>query len=154
MGRPRKSTALKALEGDAGRRGAGAAVPFVSAEVGPPEWLTGEVALREWNRVAAELQTAGRLSQVDQAALALYCDSLANYVAARDHVNKEGAVLTGPRGGIFQNPWSVLQHQAYLRFVRIATEFGLTTAARQKLSPAAPPMDAKRMKFFGPPAGA
>jgi len=150
MGRPRKSNPLKAFGGDAGRRGAGSAtVPFVSAEIGPPRWLVGDLALEEWEKVSKSLKQDGRLAMVDQAALAMYCDSLSLYIRASINVQSKGYVVVGGHGSENPSPWLKIMHDAYVRFVKLATEFGFTTAAREKLAPAAPPVDPKRAKFFG-----
>ncbi len=146
MGRPKKSTPLKVLHGV---RGSENTVPFVSAEVGPPTWLVSQTALTEWNRVAEKLKQEGRLSLVDQAALAIYCDSLTTYVRASVTVQSKGFTIVGGHGTERESPWCKIMHDAYVRFMRLATEFGLTTAAREKLSPPAAPKDTKREKFFG-----
>lgn len=149
MARPRKSVALKVVEGNAGRRNAGAAVAFVSDEVPPPIWLEGEVALTEWHRVTKELKTAGRLSLVDQAAVAVYCDAYARYQQASERLRKEGLTVFGEKGGEYPHPALRALNDAARIMSKAQSEFGFTTAAREKLAPAAPPVDPKRAKFFG-----
>lgn len=150
MARPKKPAGLKAFEGDRGRRMKNApTVPFVSAEIGPPSWLIGAIALEEWNRVAASLKADGRLALVDQGALAIYCESLGTYARAVATLADEGHVAVGARGGLMMSPWEVVKHNAYARFIKIAMEFGFTAAARGKLGPCEPQEDDKAKRFFG-----
>jgi P27 family predicted phage terminase small subunit len=161
MARPRKSSDLKVFEGDRSRRAAQLALkpkgaPFCAVEVEPPIWLTGDVAREEWQRVATELQKAGRLADSDQALLGAYCESFALFrralvqlagVGGVDQVS--GPVVVGARGGIMVNPWELVADRAYRRMARIADAFGFTPSARERLAPAPAAKDPKREKFFG-----
>ena len=55
-----------------------------------PDWMTDDIALDEWQRVAPELQKAGTLASIHQSLLAAYCMAVAQAVRAEIRLGKEG----------------------------------------------------------------
>ncbi len=99
--------------------------------------------------MSSALKQDGRLAMVDQAALAMYCDSLSLYIRASINVQSNGYVVVGGHGSEQPSPWIKIMHDAYTRFIKLATEFGFTAAAREKLAPATPPQDDEDLKLLG-----
>jgi P27 family predicted phage terminase small subunit len=80
----------------------------------------------------------GVLTDADRVALALLCDSLASYVAAKAIVAEEGSTFetTNESGGRMVRAHPVVAMGAEAsRFAKVMLgEFGLTPAARSKVS--------------------
>ncbi len=123
----------------------------------PPNFLSDE-ALGEWQRVTPQLERLGLISELDRAALAAYCQAYGRWVEAerglrlaRQTASAESAATpelfgeeNGARGaglvvrkisGNAQiHPLLVIANEAMTLTVRFATEFGITPAARSKVS--------------------
>lgn len=133
-GRKPKPTALKALEGNPGRR------PLNENEPKPekkapkcPAWLEPE-AKKEWKRMTKTLEAIGVLTQVDATAFAGYCQAYARWKEAEEFLSKHGTIFKTPSGYIQQVP-QVSIAQTYLKIMKdFCSEFGLTPAARSRIS--------------------
>jgi P27 family predicted phage terminase small subunit len=106
----------------------------------PPE-LTGEAA-REWDRIVPELDGAGLLAVADRGILAAYCCAVADMLAARDAINRNGRFLTQPvqtsRGErlgtrTVEHPAVKLLDRASSRVKVLGEALGLTPASRARL---------------------
>lgn len=137
-----KSSALRALAGNPGKRPlptATAAAPAGEGPEGvpePPELLDGE-ALAEWHRVAPELHRRGWLRPVETMALAIYCTSWAEWCRAEAALSR---ALDDPKarpGDV--RVWQSIVRGAEARTMRAGREFGLTPASRARL-PEEPPV--------------
>lgn len=81
-GRKPKPTALRLLNGNAGKRPLPKGEPHLEAGAPScPEWLDGD-AKREWRRVVGPLDAAGVLTRADRAAFAGYCQAWSSWKAA------------------------------------------------------------------------
>lgn len=143
MGRPRKPTALKVVHGTKrkDRQIPNEPKPSGSLSVEPPEWLSDK-AEPWWHRVRPILVGMQVATDADPIAVGMLCDALAEYVAARDDVLKEGATYdcTTEKGGtmIRAHPSVAIAADAWRRAKLMLTEFGLTPASRAKVSTAVP----------------
>lgn len=132
MGRPRKPTRLKVLEGDRPDRiPTGEPLPS-DGEVVAPGWLD-DVALEVWGDLAPDLIAKGVLTAWDVEAFAMACDAVAQYREARALVHAEGVTVTGAMGGQVRNPAAQVMRDAAAQFAQLAGRFGLTPADRAKL---------------------
>lgn len=96
-----------------------------------PEWLNG-LAADEWDRVAEILTSQGGIEDIDQTALAAYCQTYAHWRKAVADVNENGLRLDTGK----PNP-SARQADALLKQLRgLLNELGFTPAARGRLEPA------------------
>ena len=103
----------------------------------PPE--LGQIARREWERMAAELSKLKLLTALDRAALAAYCNAYALWAEATEAIQKYGTMVKSPSGYPIQSPYvSIANRQAEI-MLRIATEFGFTPASRGRISTPAQP---------------
>ncbi len=133
-GPPRKPTRIRILEGNASKR------PLPSAEPKPtegtptrPEWVAPE-AKREWRRIVPELRRLGLLTLVDRAALVGYCQQWGRYVQAEKILTEKGLTFETENGYVMQRPEVAIATKALQLVKAFCTEFGLTPAARARLS--------------------
>jgi P27 family predicted phage terminase small subunit len=152
-GRRPKPTALKKREGNPGKRRLNEHEPV--APSGDPEMPAKlpAAAKTEWQRILPELRQLGVLSKIDRAALAAYCHAFARWFQAEQEIRKLGIVVREPilRNGFAtkfvrykKNPAVTISEGAMKLMKSFLIEFGMTPAARSRLSAADP--DAKRKK--------
>ena len=135
-GRPPKPTPLRLLEGNPGKR------PLNKNEPKPrprkrtpsaPQNL-GEDGKKEWQRVAKELIALGLLTEIDMTALTLYCNAYQRYVDAERRLDVDGMVVSTPNGYLQQSPWLAISNRAYAQMKEIMIQFGMTPAARSRVT--------------------
>jgi P27 family predicted phage terminase small subunit len=113
----------------------------------PPECL-GPDAADEWRRLAPELHVIGLLTVADVQLFALYCEAYGAWRDAGRTWAHDGRVIVveAANGNLMKNPALAAVREAARDMLYVAREFGLTPAARCKLSaPNAP----KAGKFDG-----
>ena len=143
-GRKPKPTALKVLEGDRGK----GRRPLNEHEPVPPKggvkcpsWLLPE-AKKEWRRLSKQLEAIGVLTEVDQAAFASYCQAYARWKEAEEFMTQHGTIVK-TKSGYWQQVPQVSIAQTYLKIMnKIAEQFGLTPAARSRITAGADMKDA------------
>ena len=142
-GRKPKPTRVKELEGNPGKRRLNTdelRPPVPGAMPYAPKFVNAE-AKREWNRMVAILLELGLYTEVDHAALAMYCQAWGRWVVAERKLAEtgQGEIITGVMGGKMQNPWRYEANKAFEQMRQMLPEFGLTPSSRSRLSaPAAP----------------
>ena len=97
-GRRPKPTALKALQGNPGKRPLNRHEPQPGGLPKCPKHLDGQ-ARKEWKRISRELIACGLLTEVDRAALAAYCVAWSRWIDAEANVRKFGGVIKSPKSG-------------------------------------------------------
>lgn len=144
MGRKAKPSALRAIDGNAGRR------PVNKNEFRPvaeapdcPRHLKGE-AKKEWVRVCAELAAYQMVSAMDRGALAMLCTQWGRYVEAEDMI--AAAAKDNPGSGGFSTVTSngnavhsialMASNRAIELYHKLCSDFGLTPSSRVNLAPA------------------
>jgi P27 family predicted phage terminase small subunit len=152
-GPPPTPTVLKLLRGNPGRRPI-RPEPQPPQAAEPPDaplFLVGYAA-DEWDRVAGWLHLMGLLSALDVMPLAAYCQAYAHWrtaeevlaaMAAKDPVSA-GLLIRSQGGDAIQNPLVGVARRAAADMVRYAGEFGMSPAARARISAGV---------GFEPPAG-
>ena len=141
-GPPKKPTKMKILEGNPG----GKRIPKDELEPRPsmpdaPAHLDDD-GKSEWYRICEGLHYMGILSEDDRNALAAYCSSYSLWAQswrAIKGMQKEGVLGSGlmiktTNGNMIQNPLVGTANSAARDMVKYAAEFGLTPAARAKIS--------------------
>ena len=116
-----------------------------SARPSPPRHLSDE-AKAEWRRVCGELYNLGLLTNVDRAALAIYCQAYGRWEQAETAIAKmaekdpamRGLVIKTSNGNAIQNPLIGTANKAMADMMRYASEFGMTPSARSRISAEAP----------------
>lgn len=100
----------------------------------PPVHLD-KVARSHWKKVARLIDDSGLLSEIDVFALEQYCDLYSTWRKAKEKVEVEGEVIIARNGYSQQNPWYVTKVQVMKDMKSFITMFGLSPAARSKLTP-------------------
>lgn len=133
-GRKPKPTAVKVLEGNPGKRPLNMYEPVPEKKAPEcPSWLNDE-AKAEWDRLADKMVNLGTLTEMDMAAFAGYCQSYARWKEAEEFIEKHGTIVKTPSGYWQQVP-QVSIAQTYLKIMnKIAEQFGLTPAARSRIT--------------------
>ena len=137
-------THLKLLRGNTGKRPLNKDEPHPEPFLDvpdPPLFLTGS-ASDEWWRTATELHRLGLLTKVDVPALAAYCFSFGQWKMAAESLERmqsgdpvmNGMLLKGKYGDAIVNPLVSIVRKHAADVVRYAAEFGLTPAARSRIS--------------------
>lgn len=132
-GRKPKPAGLRKLEGDTGHRPAPKAEPQPTGRRPACPQYFHPYARREWRRVVPELERLGLLTQIDGAALEAYCVAYSNMVRAAEEIKADLSVVT-PTKFSRPSPYVAIFNQAAALVRAFCTEFGLTPAARVRLS--------------------
>lgn len=142
-------THLKLLKGRApGKDAAGRTVPedaFSSTQgraFEPPDWLTDDVALDEWEHTAPTLTRLKLTKPEDHQTFAVYCQTVANFVRAQTKLSAEGLTIKTmvglPNGAVQEkpiaNPLVGVTLKLSAELLKYAKEFGLTPVASAQLS--------------------
>ena len=120
----------------------------------PPAHITGYAA-DEWWTVATELHRLGVLTKVDCAPLAAYCYAYGQWRDAAEALAGmasepvRGLVVRTGNGGPTENPLIYIARKAAADMMRYAAEFGLTPAARSRITSGVNGDDAQGSKFAG-----
>ena len=133
-GPPRKPTALKLIAGNPGKKSLPKGEPKPKIEApSQPKHLCAE-ARAEWDRLAPVLVRLKLLSKLDRAAFAAYCQAWARHVEAEEQIAKASALAFTHNGYPIVNPWATISKQSVDQMCKFLSEFGLTPAARTRIS--------------------
>ena len=131
-----KPTKLKLLAGNPGKRPLNDAEPEprAPAEVPrAPRGILDPVGRAEWRRIVPELMALGLYTEVDRAALVIYCNAWARWAKAEAEVRRLGELLESDKGNLYYNPWLGVANKAAEVCHRMAKEFGFTPSARTRI---------------------
>ena len=109
-------------------------------ERGAPDMPDGlsDRAAAAWERIVPQLESAGVLALADSSALQVLCEAWADWMAARDSIERDGLTYTteSTAGGlaIKANPAATMKADADRRIRAWLVEFGLTPSSRTKLA--------------------
>lgn len=149
-----KPTALKLLQGNPGKRSINKNEPQPKSGVPRcPAWLDGEAKVC-WKRMVPLLSAMGVLTLIDADALANYCDTWSRWKRAVLFLQKKGDVYTikdedGKVKYIQQLPQVAIARNLLAVLNRYQQEFGLTPAARSRLTIAEQDGSPGLMEFLG-----
>ncbi len=132
-GRPPKPSQLKQLEGNPGGRTL-PDEPTPEVEIPDCPDHLAPAAVAEWNRISRELHALGLIAKMDRAVLAAYCQAYARWVEAECKIKEDGSIVKSPNGYPMMSPWLVIANKALEQMHKFAIEFGLTPAARSRVS--------------------
>ncbi len=110
-----------------------------------PRHLRDE-ARKEWFRTGRKLLTFGLVTEIDVAALAVYCQAWGRWVEAEEALRQYGVVIKSPSGFPMQSPFLAVANKALEQMRSFLVEFGMTPATRMRVHAerpsAASPLDA------------
>lgn len=135
-----KPTALKLIDGNPGRRKIepGEVHPPVAAP-NCPNHLNPE-ARTEWQRIMPLLLKNHLVTEIDTAALALYCQSWGRWSEAEQKIAEQrakggdGLLIKAPSGYPIQNPYLAIANRAMEDCYKYLQQFGLSPSARTRVT--------------------
>ena len=128
-GRPRKPTALRVLQGNAGKRPLPKGEPQPELGCEPPPWLPDD-ARSQWSRLAPTLLELGLLTEVDGDAFGALC------------------ILTAQLASLAKIPGTQVQ-DITKELRQLWGRFGMTPADRAKVSVAPKEQKSKLSRYAG-----
>ena len=129
-----KPTKLKELAGNPGKRKLNKSEPKPVPGIPSCPRHLSDRAKREWHRVTRELNAVGLLTQVDRAELAIYCQAYARWIEAEEYVTEHGLTVTTPNLFVVPSPYLGIANKAMEQMHKFAQQFGMTPAARSRIS--------------------
>lgn len=146
MGRPRKPTALKVLQGNPGKRPLPEREPKPTvAASSPPEWLD-DYAKEMWMEVSPLLVGMRVLTEADRPALVLMASAWADWRKADEVIQMRGSSFEVKEWdrraeefvvvGLRRRPEVADRADAWRRVRLAISDFGMTPAARAKVATA------------------
>jgi P27 family predicted phage terminase small subunit len=135
-GRPPKPTALKVIQGNAGKRKLNTKEPSPDALVvvpDPPEWF-GTIAVEAWQQVAPWLIEAKILTATDLHNLEAFCMAYQRWREAQADITKNGIIVMGAKQEI-KNPACTVANETMRQMATFGSALGLDPAARARLKP-------------------
>lgn len=109
--------------------------PQVSKPKAPPHLSEG--ARKHWRVVVKQLADAGVMTHLDRDALEAYCESYALWVDAQAKLSEFGPVVKDRFGAPKVSPYMQIAREAFAQMRSMLAEFGMTPAARTRVSTAA-----------------
>ncbi len=94
---------------------------------------------QEWKRIGRKLLACGLLTEIDGAALALYCQAWARWIEAEGNLVRYGTVIKAPSGYPIASPYLSIANTAMTQMARLLVEFGMTPSSRSRVVVAPPP---------------
>jgi len=133
-GRKKTPTRLKMLQGTYRKDRAPANEVFPEDKIpDPPKFLSKE-AKREWSRMSVALFSLGLLSEIDRSALSLYCQAWGRVEKYEKIIAEKGELYKTQNGEVRVSPVMSILNTAYTQLYKLITEFGLSPAARTRIS--------------------
>ena len=148
MGRSALPTNLKILKGTIRPSRMNPNEPKPKPEIPDPPTNLSPLALEKWHDITPVLFDLGLLSRADRDMLVLYCEEYTRYRDAQDVIEREGMFITTDKGNVIQHPAVGIVHKAITLMHKILVEFGMTPAARAKVSAAKKPDEADPFAEF------
>lgn len=134
MGRPRKPTKLKLIQGTAQPCRLNPNEPQPDVDIPDIPHHLSKPARDEWRRITPLLKDMGLISHMDMAELVMYCGAWGDYVQAENMIRRNGKVLKTDKGIQFVSPWVKISKESKLMAHKFLVEFGLTPASRTRVS--------------------
>lgn len=122
-----------------------------SAKIDCPPWASAS-ARERWDEIAEVLAGMQVSTQADRGAMVLLVDAVAQYVQARDQVDKEGITSVGSMGNIIVNPAVRVRDSAWARAMKAMEQFGMTPSSRASVTTSKKKEDKPdgKSRFFKP----
>ena len=137
MGRPKKPTRVKELQGTRERSREVANEMTLSKFEGVPEPSKKLKTLEGkglWIKICKELYDIGLLYEVHLPLLIAYCTEYELFNKMLNRIEKEGEMFTTQAGYMQPHPAIGIKNKCILNLVKIANEFGLSPAAMTRIS--------------------
>jgi len=106
----------------------------------PPAHLTAE-AKREWWRMGRRLVQLGLMTEIDKAALAIYCQTWARWEEAEAKLREADLLTPGPQFHKYRKALAKEAADAMRDLMKYLVEFGMTPSSRSRVASAKPPVE-------------
>jgi len=141
QGRKPIPTALRVIRGNPGKRPLPKGEPKPTVGLpNPPDHLTAE-AKREWWRMGRRLVKLGLMTEIDKAALAVYCQAWARWEEAEARIREVDLVMPGAQFNKQRKEFIKQAAEAMRDLMRYLVEFGMTPSSRSRVSSVKPAVD-------------
>ena len=134
MGRPRKPTELKLIQGTAQKCRMNPNEPKPDVDIPDTPHHLSKPAREEWARITPLLKDLGLISQLDLVELSFYCQAWGDHVQAENMIRRNGKVLKDAKGRLYISPWVKHSKESKELAHKFLVEFGLTPASRSRVS--------------------
>jgi P27 family predicted phage terminase small subunit len=147
-GRKPKPTLLKLITGNPGHWPLNRNEPNPKRMIPPcPDFLQGE-ARKTWHKVSKKLFRIGLLTEIDDMALAILCESWAEYLESSAKLAETEMLVKAPNGQPMMNPYLVIANQAIKKVRALLAEFGMSPSSRSRISTAGAGQDSESGEWF------
>ncbi len=134
MGRKKKPTKLKLLEGTNRKDRENPNEPqYEPALPEPPSFLSKD-ALEHWHELGAVLVEKGLLSTVNKGSFVMLCESWGEFVEAKRKLEGKDAITETTNKNAVQDLWVGVANRARESYMKRIVEFGGTPASAMKVS--------------------
>lgn len=106
---------------------------IAGGSLSPPSWLD-KIGKAYWNRIAPVLRDAGLFGESDTETLGMLCQAYSDYRECIERIRKEGKTVPTENGSVKPNPLVAMMKVFADLHTRLSGEFGLTPAARSKMT--------------------
>jgi P27 family predicted phage terminase small subunit len=132
-GRKPKPTNLKVIQGTYRSDRANPSEPKPRTVIPPcPEFLQGE-ARKQYQRTAKKLSRIGLMTELDDMALTILCQSWGECLDAWGKLQETGMLVKSPNGYPMTNPYWAVLNQAIKKVCALLSEFGMTPGSRSRI---------------------
>jgi P27 family predicted phage terminase small subunit len=74
------------------------------------------------------------MTEIDGAALAIYCQAWARWIEAEQNLVRYGVVVKSPSGFPMQSPFLTIANKAMEQMTRLLVEFGMSPSSRTRVT--------------------
>jgi P27 family predicted phage terminase small subunit len=132
---PPKPTHLRLLQGNPGNRPVNKQEPKPKVSMPSAPRHLNRHGRAEWRRIVRHLYQLGLVTQIDRAALAMYCQAYGRWVFAEEKIENENhLIIKAPKTDYpIHNPWLSIANRAMRQCHSLLREFGMTPSARSQI---------------------
>lgn len=132
-GRKPTPTHLKVVRGNPSKRPLNKSEPKPEGDLFKAPNDLPQPARRFWTSAIADAP-AGLLKRLDGRVLFAWAVAAWQHSNAAREIHKDGPVLKGPQGGVYQNPYLSIANRQAMIMLRAAAEMGFTPSSRTRIS--------------------
>jgi len=133
---------LKKLAGNPGKRPLNDREPQPPVPAGKPyaPRFLCEEGKKEWRKIIPVLMELGLYTELDHAALEMYCQAYGRWIEAEKMLDATGGmIIESTRGTSYYNQWYGVADKMFERVRKMLAEFGLSPGQRSRVVAAARP---------------
>lgn len=130
MGRQKKPTNLRLLQGNPGRVKINKKEPQPEIKIPESPMRLEGYAKEEWERITPILERLGLLSDMDASELCFYCQCFGRAKEAEEKIRNSGFLIKTTNGNVIQNPLIGIANRAMQMAHQFLCQFGMTPASR------------------------